>query len=95
MAEEDFTSDPQTSAPPPSVSPGPEYDPAQHREWVRGFLAGALLFILFFVVVAAFATIWFGKGANGALSDLMKLIFAPLVALVGAATGFYYGTRER
>jgi hypothetical protein len=80
--------------PPAGGLPQPSVVPLeQQRETLRGRIAAALLGILAFIVVAAFLTIWFDWADDGELTDLLTLIFAPVLGLVGAVTGFYYGEK--
>jgi hypothetical protein len=68
------------------------------RQPLRGRIA--IILVLLFVAEIAFLTafFWFNhdKADAGRFSDLkdfMGLILTPTVALVGAATGFYFGGR--
>jgi len=45
--------------------------------------------ILAFIVVAAFVTIWRRQDTD-ALTRLLEIIFAPIVAVVAVAVAFYY-----
>lgn len=64
------------------------------RETARGRIAFALLAILGFIIAGAFVTLWTGWGADGDVDDLLTLIFAPVIGLVGAVTGFYFGEKS-
>lgn len=66
----------------------------EQRELLRGAIAYALLAMLGFVVVAAFITLWFDWGTGEDLETLLTALFAPIIGLVGAVTGFYYGERS-
>lgn len=89
----------------PAPGPGPivaelPYDPARDREIARRRLAFVLVGILGFTVFFSFITLWmvqFGLTdiTVDNLVDVLNVLFAPLVALVGAATGFYYGAGDR
>jgi hypothetical protein len=50
-----------------------------------------LAVVLLAVVIRS---IWMIIDVKGA-TDLLGVVLAPLVGLVGAATGFYYGGKER
>jgi hypothetical protein len=50
-----------------------------------------LLGLLCFVVVASFVSYWFDLVDQETLEGLLTIVFAPIVGLVGAATGFYFG----
>lgn len=60
------------------------------REWIRAGLAFGLLLLLAAVVLI----IVLNKSAAEA-KEFLGLLLAPLVGLVGAATGFYYGGKEK
>ncbi len=90
--------DPTTPAPDPGRQPGlfetDRPSTEEKRESLRGTIAYALLGILAFVVVGSFVTLWFNWGTGEELDTLLTLLFAPLIGLVGAVTGFYYGERS-
>lgn len=66
---------------------------ARRREDMRGRIAISLVAILAFVVLASFVTVWVSGGLTPAMKDLLTVILAPIVTLVGSATGFYFGGR--
>jgi hypothetical protein len=45
------------------------------------------------VLLLAFISMWVGMQAE-VLQTVLTIIFGPLVTLVSAATGFYYGSRS-
>jgi len=61
---------------------------------MRGLLAGALVLLLAMVVIASFLQQWIHPDRSKELHEWMNLVFSPLVALVGAATGFYFGAQS-
>ena len=69
------------------------YDPSQTREWLRGALAGGLLVLLAFMIVGSFVSLWFNWASSAEVEKILTHALAPIVGLVGAATGFYYGGR--
>ena len=82
---------------PPERPPLLPREPKQ-REWVRAFLALALVAV--FAVEVIFS-IWFLAhscpdldSAVKALKELAEVFLGPTVALVGAATGFYFGRSQ-
>jgi hypothetical protein len=75
------------------LPPERPYDPARARERMRGVIAVLLLLFLAAVIVAGFVTLWLDLAAIEELDTLLTITFAPLVGLVGAVTGFYYGAR--
>ena len=86
----------QSSPTPPSTGSVP-YDPERDREAMRGKIALWLLCMLAGVLLLAFISIWL-KNLIGMdiemLRTVLTIIFGPLVTLVSAATGFYYGSRS-
>ena len=83
---------------PPKPPPLGRFDPEPARERLRGRIA-VILILLFVAEIACFAAFfWLDHGSSDAsrfsdLKDFMGLILTPTVALVGAATGFYFGGR--
>lgn len=67
------------------------YDPAPARENVRGWIAQALICILGGTILVSFVFLWLHADKSKELHDFLAVIFGPLVALVGAATGYYFG----
>jgi hypothetical protein len=67
------------------------YDIDREREGWRGVIALWLLGLLTAVVIFAFAIFWYEPDKVTALKDLLSIIFGPIVTLVGAATGYYFG----
>lgn len=80
---------------PVAVAP---YDPAEDRERVRGRIAQTLVWLL--VSIAGLSLIvgaWLAlRTENGieALKIVLELILTPIVGLVGAVTGFYFGEKS-
>lgn len=88
-----------STQPPPAVEPsrnvpeGERFDPEPQRELIRGKIALRLLWMLAGVLLLAFISMWF-KMDTETLRTVLTIIFGPLVTLVSAATGFYYGSRS-
>ena len=72
-----------------------DYDPAPEREKLRGTLALLLVSLLIGIVLLGFVSVWFNWVAIADLKQLLELVFTPVVTLVGAVTGFYYGERSK
>lgn len=70
------------------------YDPDPERERMRGWIAIGLLALLSFVVISSLITVAARWAPTEDVVRVLGLLFAPLVGLVGAATGFYYGSRQ-
>jgi hypothetical protein len=71
------------------------YDSRPQEDGARRNIAYALIALLFFVVVWALAAVTFGcAGTNQEnITKLVQMLLSPIVALVSAATGFYYGSK--
>ena len=69
------------------------YDPLKERENVRGAVALLLIGLMAATIVASFILLWIHPDRSRELHDLLALVFGPLVALVGAATGYYFGAQ--
>jgi hypothetical protein len=69
-----------------------DYDPEPVRDKARMWLAYILVFLLCVVIGAAYASLWFMDANNFPnLKTVIELVLGPVVALVGSATGFYFG----
>ena len=60
------------------------------RESTRKTLALVLLGILAIEILAALVAAFFPT-VTTSMKDMLGLVFTPTIALVGAATGFYFG----
>lgn len=78
---------------PAGVLPADEFVPLQ-REWTRSVIAGGLVALLAICVVASFWYTKWGLGEPTERDDLLKLVFTPLISLLSAVTGFYFGERK-
>jgi hypothetical protein len=89
----DLTHDPPpvASLPEPSEKP---WNQDEEQERVRGKIALYLLALLAGVVVASFVFMWVNPDRIDAMKTLLEIVFSPLIALVGAATGFYFGGKK-
>jgi hypothetical protein len=67
------------------------FDPEPQREQMRGWIALALLGMLATILVCSFVSLWL-KIDNQSLQTVLTIVVGPLVALVSAATGFYFGS---
>jgi hypothetical protein len=75
----------------PSTVP---YNSEQDRERVRGLVALLLIGLLAFAVVGSFIGLATKMIEMKDLKELLTIVLGPLIALVGAATGFYFGERK-
>ena len=72
-----------------------KYDAAQYQDETRSYIAYWLLFLLTLLVLGGFGMLFAIKDATyDHLKSILELIFGPIVALVSAATGFYFGAQQ-
>ncbi len=84
-----------TETPVTRATPAPElepYDPRPHEDKARRNIAFFLIGLLAFVLLGVFVLLVAGRIEAGEIKEFSALI-GPLVALVSAATGFYYGSK--
>ncbi|WP_460108024.1 hypothetical protein [Pseudomonas sp. S3_H04] len=70
------------------------YDPRPQEDGARRRVAYSLLLLLSIVTVGAMILFIIPGTDQEALKNLLNLILGPLVALVSAATGFYFATKR-
>lgn len=87
------SAEPASGRLPPGPSLGGKYDPSQDREKARGLIAQALILILATIVLFAFITLWASRAIVKPedLKDVVSVLLGAVAALVGSATGFYFG----
>lgn len=85
----------------PQATPSPPlapYDPAEDRERVRGRIAQILVWLLVGIVVVSLgAGVWLGLRTEEGIDSLklvLELVLTPIIGLVGAVTGFYFGEKS-
>ena len=77
------------------IVPGEKrFDIEQAQENTRGIIAGSLIALLFVVIIFAFGALMSGHVKWDDVKGLLELTFGPLIALVGSATGFYFGGKK-
>ena len=87
----EMAADVDGAVPEPTTVP---YNADQDRERIRGIVALSLVALLAVVVICSFIGLATGSTPMGDLKELLTIILGPLVALVGAATGFYFGGKK-
>jgi len=71
------------------------YNPKRHEDRARRNIAYLLIALLFLVCIFAFVGVITGWLSLDDSIELLQLILSPVVALVSAATGFYFGANAR
>lgn len=81
------------------VSPGlsripiTPFDRGRFHEYCRIIMAGALIFCIFTQIILMFISFLIGKPTQE-IKDLGEFLVSPLVGLVGAVVGFYFGVER-
>ncbi|MEO3684691.1 hypothetical protein ABHN84_20720 [Shewanella vesiculosa] len=88
----DFTGE-KTNDQTDSLKIGDAYDPRPQEDNARRTIAYLLIALLFIVVSAIFILCSFGTIKVSEIKEF-AVILGPIVTLVSAATGFYYGTKS-
>jgi hypothetical protein len=71
------------------------YDPAQDREKVRGWIAGALIALLIGFISLLCLAIVFGIVKVADLDKIVATVLTPIMGIVGTVIGFYFGEKSR
>ena len=77
---------------PPSTAP---FDPSPEREKIRGYIALGLVILLAIVVLVPLIALVICREIDGQLEKVIQLLMSPLVGIVGAVIGFYFGGRDK
>jgi hypothetical protein len=70
------------------------YDPAYDRERVRMLIAGFLLFSVLLFMTGSFLGLVFRKLSIEEFREFINSIFGPIMTLLSAVSGFYFGERS-
>jgi Holin of 3TMs, for gene-transfer release len=89
----DLTAD-QIVAPTPTFEEK-AYDPRPQEDSARRRIAYILLALLGFVLVWSLGYVSFYPMQVEAIAKILQLVLSPLIALVSAATGFYFGSKNK
>jgi len=90
--ELDLTKEPQVSPGLSNISTAP-FDKGRFQEYCRILLAGALVGCVFVEILFMFVLFLVGRPIQE-IKDLGEMIFVPIVGLVGAVVGFYFGVER-
>lgn len=83
-----------TPVPGQSFTPPPPFPPLEtvpYSDRIRGKIAERLIWMLAGVILLAFATYWRANPDPAQLQEFLAVLFGPLIALVSAAVGYYFG----
>lgn len=70
------------------------YSPDKTRENYRGIIALILIALMAAIIAISFALLWIHPDRNKDLQQFFAVVYGPVVALVGAATGYYFGSQS-
>ncbi len=70
------------------------YDSRPHEDKARKNIAYLLIGLLIIVILWALVSISVWPDREPQIKNVIQLILSPLIALVSAATGFYYGSKK-
>jgi hypothetical protein len=73
---------------------GEAWNPGKHLATSRRFIAHWLLAMLSGILFVSWLTVILSLAAFEDVQALMTIVFAPMIGLVGAATGFYFGEKS-
>jgi hypothetical protein len=71
------------------------YDPRPQEDQARRNIAYCLIGLLFLLCLGTFATVWWTVIPVEDTLKVVQILLGPVIALVSAATGFYYGTKSK
>jgi hypothetical protein len=70
------------------------YDPTRDREQVRGWIAIGLTLLVAALVITSLASVLGGWMRVDDLGKIASVLISPLLGLLGAFVGFYYGEQS-
>ena len=72
-----------------------DYDPKRQEDTARRRIAYILLALLGIVILWSLASITFCPDSEDKIVNILQIVLGPMVALVSAATGFYFGSKSK
>jgi hypothetical protein len=90
--ELDLTREPQVPSSLSNISTIP-FDRHRFREYSRLGMASALVFCVIPQIVFLYTSFLYNK-PTADIKDIGEVLFAPIVGLVGAVVGFYFGAER-
>jgi hypothetical protein len=91
--ELDFSNDTISEGQPPTLQVGGDYDPRPQEDGARRTIAFLLIGLLWLIVSGILILLGF-KAITVTEVKEFGVVLGPIVTLVSAATGFYYGTKS-
>ena len=88
----DLTHEPRVSSN-PATFPLLPFEERRFREYARIGLAGALVLCILVEIIFIFVAFLLGKPLQE-VKDIGGMLFTPIVGLVGAVVGFYFGVER-
>jgi len=70
-----------------------DYDPRPQEDSARRRITYILLGLLGVVLIWALGSITFCQNSEEEVMNILQIVLSPLIALVSAATGFYFGSK--
>ena len=70
------------------------YDPREQEDTARRKIAYILLAMLGIVLAWALASITICPSSEKSTVEVLQIVWGPIIALVSAATGFYFGAKS-
>ncbi len=64
------------------------------EDWARVGIAGILVALLALLVLSSGLVVMAYPEREPAIESFLKLVFAPIIGLVGSVIGFYFGSRR-
>lgn len=89
----DFSNDKISEIQPPGPKVGGDYDPRPQEDGARRTIAYLLIGLLWLIVGGILILLAFSAITVADLKEF-AVVLGPIVTLVSAATGFYYGTKS-
>lgn len=89
----DFTGDSTVADQAPTPQVGDNYDPRPQEDGARRTIAYLLIGLLWLIVSGILILLGFSTISVDSIKEF-GVILSPIIALVSAATGFYYGTKS-
>lgn len=89
----DFSNDTISETQPPAPKVGGDYDPRPQEDGARRTIAYLLIGLLWLIISGILILLSFGSITVADLKEF-AVVLGPIVTLVSAATGFYYGTKS-